>query len=196
MAAATLTSGTARSAAADDGGDLTALTITEARRRMAARQLTSVELTLAYLARIEQLNPLVNAFITVTAEQALAQARALDAETVAGRSRGALHGIPIALKDNIDTAGVRTTAASAVYADRVPTEDAPVVRKLRDAGAVLLGKLNMHEFAYGGTCVVSHYGPIRNPWNPDFTPGGSSGGSAAAVAARMCAAALGTDTAA
>jgi aspartyl-tRNA(Asn)/glutamyl-tRNA(Gln) amidotransferase subunit A len=196
MAAATLTSGTARSAAADDGGDLTALTITEARRRMAARELTSVELTLAYLARIEQLNPLVNAFITVTAEQALAQARALDAETVAGRSRGALHGIPIALKDNIDTAGVRTTAASAVYADRVPTEDAPVVRKLRDAGAVLLGKLNMHEFAYGGTCVVSHYGPIRNPWNPDFTPGGSSGGSAAAVAARMCAAALGTDTAA
>ena len=196
LAAAALAGSTARAANANDRGDLTALTITEAGRRIAARELTSVELTRAYLARIERLNPRVNAYITVTGEQALAQARALDAETAAGRSRGALHGIPIALKDNIDTAGVRTTAASGVYADRVPTEDAPVVQKLRDAGAVFLGKLNMHEFAYGGTCVISHYGPIQNPWNLDYTPGGSSGGSGAAVAARMCAAALGTDTAA
>ena len=196
LAAAALTANNAPAAAASDDGDLTALTITEAHRRIAARELTSVELTRAYLARIGRLNPRVNAYITVTGEQALAQARALDAETAAGRSRGALHGIPIALKDNIDTAGVRTTAASAVYADRVPTEDAPVVQKLREAGAVFLGKLNMHEFAYGGTCVITHYGPVHNPWNLDYTPGGSSGGSAAAVAARMCAAALGTDTAA
>ena len=196
IAAAALTGNTARAAAPNDSGDLTALTVTEAGQRIAARKLTSVDLTRAYLARIERLNPRVNAYITVTGEQALAQARGLDADTAAGRSRGALHGIPIGLKDNIDTAGVRTTAASAVYADRVPTEDAPVVQKLRDAGAVFLGKLNMHEFAYGGTCVISHYGPVHNPWNLDYTPGGSSGGSAAAVAARLCAAALGTDTAA
>jgi aspartyl-tRNA(Asn)/glutamyl-tRNA(Gln) amidotransferase subunit A len=176
--------------------DPTALTIAEAGKRLAARELSSVNLTRAYLERIERLNPRVNAYITVTAEQALDQARALDAELASGRNRGPLHGVPIALKDNIDTAGIRTTAASAVYADRVPTEDAPVVTKLRDAGAVFLGKLNMHEFAYGGTCVVTHYGPVRNPWNLDYTPGGSSGGSAAAVAARMCAGALGTDTAA
>src|SRR6187399_899709 len=196
LAAAALTSGAARAAAAGIGDDLTALSITEASRRIAARELTSVDLTRAYLSRIERLNPRVNAYITVTGEQALAQARALDAETAAGRSRGALHGIPIALKDNIDTAGIRTTAASAVYADRVPTADAPVVQKLREAGAVFLGKLNMHEFAYGGTSVITHYGPVHNPWNLDYSPGGSSGGSAAAVAARMCAAALGTDTAA
>ncbi|MFM1886891.1 MAG: hypothetical protein RL026_2048 [Pseudomonadota bacterium] len=183
-------------AAAAAEADPTSLTLAEAARRMAAGEFSSEQLTRAYLARIERLNPRLNAYITVTAGQALAQARALDAERAAGRSRGALHGIPIALKDNIDTAGVLTTAASAVYADRVPTDDAPVVAKLRDAGAVLLGKLNMHEFAYGGTCVISHYGPIRNPWQQDHVPGGSSGGSAVAVAARLCVAALGTDTAA
>src|SRR6478735_10356404 len=193
LAAAALTGNTARSAAADD---LTALTITEAGRRIAAREITSVDLTRAYLARIARLNPRVNAYITVTGEPALAQARALDAETAAGRSRGALHGIAIALKDNIDTAGVRTTAASAVYANRVPTEDASVVQKLREAGAVFLGKLNMHEFAYGGTSAITHFGPVHNPWHLDYVPGGSSGGSAAAVAARLCAGALGTDTAA
>jgi aspartyl-tRNA(Asn)/glutamyl-tRNA(Gln) amidotransferase subunit A len=176
--------------------DPTTLTLEEVRRRVATRELSCEALARAYLQRIERLNPQVNAYITVTAEQALAQARALDAELAAGRNRGPLHGIPLALKDNIDTAGVRTTAASAVYADRVPTSDAPVVTKLRDAGAVLLGKLNMHEFAYGGTCVVTHYGPVRNPWSLEHTPGGSSGGSAAAVAAHLCVAALGTDTAA
>ncbi len=133
--------------------DLTRLTIAEAGKRVAARTLSPVDLTRAYLERIEKLNPRVNAYITVTADAALAQARALDAELAAGKSRGPLHGIPLALKDNIDTAGVLTTAASAVYAQRVPSADAPVVTRLRDAGAVLLGKLNMHEFAYGGTCV-------------------------------------------
>jgi aspartyl-tRNA(Asn)/glutamyl-tRNA(Gln) amidotransferase subunit A len=174
----------------------TELTVEEAGRRIARRELSPVDLTRAYLDRIERLNPRVNAYITVTAEQALAQARALEAELAGGRNRGPLHGIPIGLKDNIDTAGILTTAASAVYAQRVPQEDAPVVTKLREAGAVFLGKLNMHEFAYGGTCAVTHYGPVHNPWNLDYNPGGSSGGSAAAVAARMCAAALGTDTAA
>jgi aspartyl-tRNA(Asn)/glutamyl-tRNA(Gln) amidotransferase subunit A len=181
---------------ANSPADPTRLTIDEARTLIASRKLSPVELTKAYLARIEKFNPRVNAYITVMADAALSQARALEDEIAKGRTRGPLHGIPIGLKDNIDTAGVRTTAASAVYADRIPTEDAPVVRKLRDAGAVFLGKLNMHEFAYGGTSVVSHFGPVRNPWNVDYSPGGSSGGSGAAVAARLCAAALGTDTAA
>jgi aspartyl-tRNA(Asn)/glutamyl-tRNA(Gln) amidotransferase subunit A len=176
--------------------DLTRLSIAEAGRRIAARELSPVELTRAYLERIESVDPRVNSYITVTAEQALAQARALEAEIARGENRGPLHGIPLGLKDNIDTAGILTTAASAVYADRVPTEDAECVRKLRDAGAVFLGKLNMHEFAYGGTCAVTHYGPVHNPWDLDYHPGGSSGGSAAAVSARLCAAALGTDTAA
>lgn len=176
--------------------DLTRLTIQEAARRIAARELSPVDLTRAYLERIERFDRRVNSYITVTGEQALTQARALEAELAAGRARGPLHGIPLGLKDNIDTAGIRTTAASAVYAERVPTEDAECVEKLRAAGAVFLGKLNMHEFAYGGTSSVTHYGPVRNPWDLARTPGGSSGGSAAAVAARLCAGALGTDTAA
>jgi aspartyl-tRNA(Asn)/glutamyl-tRNA(Gln) amidotransferase subunit A len=178
------------------GDELTKLSIDEASRRIAAGELSPVELTQAYLDRIESVDPRVNSYITVLAEQALVQARALADELTRGRRRGPLHGIPLGLKDNIDTAGILTTAASAVYADRVPTEDAECVRKLRDAGAVFLGKLNMHEFAYGGTTAVTHYGPTHNPWNLAHHPGGSSGGSAAAVAARLCAAALGTDTAA
>jgi aspartyl-tRNA(Asn)/glutamyl-tRNA(Gln) amidotransferase subunit A len=183
-------------ASAQRGDELTSLSIDEASARIAARELSPVELTRVYLERIERLDGRINAYITVLAEQALAQARALEAELAAGKRRGPLHGIPIALKDNIDTAGTRTTAASAVYADRVPAEDAECVRLLRAAGAVFLGKLNMHEFAYGGTCVVTAFGPVHNPWSLAHTPGGSSGGSAAAVAARLCAAALGTDTAA
>ena len=176
--------------------DPTTLTITEAANLIASRKLSPVELTQAYLTRIEKLGPELNAFITVTADAALTEARALEHECAAGRIRGPLHGIPIGLKDNIDTAGVRTTAASALFADRVPREDATVVTRLREAGAVFLGKLNMHEFAYGGTSVVSHFGAVHNPWAHAYSPGGSSGGSAAAVAARLCAAALGTDTAA
>jgi len=181
---------------ASSNDDLTRLSIGEAGRRIAARELSPVELTRAYLERIESVDPRVNSYITVTADRALEQARALEAELARGQNRGPLHGIPIGLKDNIDTAGILTTAASAVYADRIPGEDAECVRKLRDAGAVFLGKLNMHEFAYGGTSAVTHYGPVHNPWDLDVNPGGSSGGSAAAVAARLCAAALGTDTAA
>ncbi|HEY6456700.1 MAG TPA: amidase [Steroidobacteraceae bacterium] len=176
--------------------DLTRLTLAQAMELLRHKALSPVELVQAFLARIERLNPSLNAFITVTAEQALQQAREAEAEIQRGQWRGPLHGMPLALKDLIDTAGVRTTAASAVFKDRVPTEDAEVVRRLRQAGAVLLGKLNMHEFAYGGTSVPSHYGAVRNPWNQDRIAGGSSGGSAAAVAAGLCIGALGSDTAA
>jgi aspartyl-tRNA(Asn)/glutamyl-tRNA(Gln) amidotransferase subunit A len=173
---------------------LAALTRAEASSRLRAGMVTSVDLVNACLARIDVYNPKVNAFITVTREQALAHARALDAEQRAGKVRGPLHGIPIALKDNIDTAGIRTTAASAVFDDRLPGEDAEVARRLAAAGAVLIGKTNLHEFAFGGTSATSYYGPVRNPWALERNPGGSSGGSAAAVATDMCYGALGTDT--
>ena len=169
--------------------------ITEASERLRSREISPVELTQACLRKIEELNPTLNAFITVTAESALAEARAAEQEMASGNWRGPLHGIPIALKDNIDTAGVRTTAGSNLFQNRIPTEDAEVVRLLKAAGAVFLGKTNMHEFAYGGSSVISAFGPVRNPWNPEKITGGSSGGSAAAVASGMCLAAIGTDTA-
>jgi len=158
--------------------------------------LSPVDLTVDCLARIEKkLNPRLNAFITVTAESALAQARVAEAEIRRGVWRGPLHGIPLALKDLIDTAGVPTTAASALFKDRMPAEDAEVVRRLKAAGAVLLGKQNLHEFAYGGSSLVSYFGEVRNAWNPEHIAGGSSGGSATAVAAGLIYGAIGTDTA-
>ncbi|HEV3059939.1 MAG TPA: amidase, partial [Vicinamibacterales bacterium] len=179
-------------AAASDS--LAALSLADASARIKAGTVTSTDLVTACLARIDVYAPKINAFITVLREAALTQAKALDAERRAGRLRGPLHGIPIALKDNIDTAGVRTTAASAVFDDRVPTEDAEVTRRLIAAGAVVIGKTNLHEFAAGGTSATSYYGPVRNPWALERNPGGSSGGSAAAVATDLCYAALGTDT--
>jgi aspartyl-tRNA(Asn)/glutamyl-tRNA(Gln) amidotransferase subunit A len=176
------------------GSDLTQLSLHEAGALVRRKSVSPVELTRACLARIERLNPVLNAFITVTADQALQQARDAEAEIHKGKWRGPLHGVPIALKDLFDTAGVRTTAASGVFKDRVPNEDAEVVRRLRAAGAVLLGKLNMHEFAYGATSVATYFGPVHNPWKPDSIAGGSSGGSAAAVAAGLCYGALGSDT--
>jgi aspartyl-tRNA(Asn)/glutamyl-tRNA(Gln) amidotransferase subunit A len=173
---------------------LTDLTLAEASARIRQRTVTPTNLTEACLARIEKYNPQLNAFITVMKDQALSQARDLDAEQRAGKLRGPLHGIPIGLKDLIDTAGIRTTAASAVFADRIPKEDAEVTRRLKAAGAILIGKLNMHEFAYGATSVPSHFGPVHNPWKLDHIAGGSSGGSASAVAARLCFGALGSDT--
>jgi aspartyl-tRNA(Asn)/glutamyl-tRNA(Gln) amidotransferase subunit A len=170
------------------------LDLAEAARLLRARSVSSVELTRSCLERISRLNSKLNAYITVTAEQALTQARRADAEIARGAWRGAMHGIPIALKDNIDTARVKTTAASAVFANRVPASDADVVRRLNAAGAVMLGKLNMHEFALGTTSAISHYGPVRNPFDTERIAGGSSGGSAAAVAAGLCIAAVGTDT--
>jgi aspartyl-tRNA(Asn)/glutamyl-tRNA(Gln) amidotransferase subunit A len=183
---------TAPSAGASDA--LAALTLADASARIRAGTVTSTALVTACLARIDIYNPKVNAFITVTRDGALAQARLLDAEQRAGRLRGPLHGIPIALKDNIDTAGLRTTAASAMFDDRVPTEDAEVARRLAAAGAVIVGKANLHEFAFGGSSATSYYGPVRNPWALERNPGGSSGGSAAAVATDLCYGALGTDT--
>jgi aspartyl-tRNA(Asn)/glutamyl-tRNA(Gln) amidotransferase subunit A len=170
------------------------LSIEEASALLRKRTVSPVELAQACIGRIERLNPQLNAFITVTAESALAEARQAEAEIGQGHWRGALHGIPIALKDLVDTSGVRTTAGSGLFKDRIPVEDAEVVRRLKAAGAVFLGKLNMHEFAYGGSSAISYFGPVRNPWNPDHCPGGSSGGSAAAVAASLCFGAIGSDT--
>lgn len=183
-----------RAFAADNSEALIGMTLTEASRRMRAHQVTSVELTQAFLERIKVYNPKLNAFITVMSDDALAQAKALDAETRAGKWRGPLHGLPIVLKDNIDTAGTRTTAASEIFDDRVPTEDAFVTTRLKSAGAVILGKANMHEFAMGHTSATTYFGPVRNPWALDRTPAGSSGGCGAAVIADMCLAAVGTDT--
>jgi aspartyl-tRNA(Asn)/glutamyl-tRNA(Gln) amidotransferase subunit A len=170
------------------------LSIDEASAQLRSRKLSPVELTRVCLAQIDALNPVLNAFITVTAESALAQARQAESEIASGRWRGPLHGIPVALKDAIDTAGVRTTGASALFADRIPEHDAAVVERLKAAGAVLLGKLNMQEFAYGASSVPSHYGRVCNPWDPARITGGSSGGSAAAVAAGLCLGAIGADT--
>jgi len=175
--------------------DLATLTLAAASDRVRKKTISPLELTQACLRRIERLNPLLNAYITVTAEAALAQARELEAEVRHGRWRGPLHGIPVALKDNIDTAGIRTTAASELFKDRVPSEDAEVVRRLKKAGAIILGKTNLHEFALGGSSSVSYFGPVHNPWALDRIPGGSSGGSAAATAAGLCLGSLGTDTA-
>src|ERR1041385_3442054 len=158
-------------------------------------EVSPVQLTRECLKKIDRLDPTLNAFITVMPDSALAEARQAEKEIQSGNWRGSLHGIPIGLKDIIDTAGVRTTAASALFKDRIPAEDADVVKKLKAAGAVIVGKQNLHEFAYGGSSLISHFGAVHNPVNPDFIAGGSSGGSAAAVASGMCFAAIGTDTA-
>jgi aspartyl-tRNA(Asn)/glutamyl-tRNA(Gln) amidotransferase subunit A len=169
-------------------------TVSESADAIRNRTVTSTQLTQALLDRVAIYNPKLNAYITVMRDNALAQAKQLDFEQRSGKLRGPLHGVPIALKDNIDTAGTRTTAASKVFENRVPTEDAEVVTRLKAAGAVILGKLNLHEFALGGTTDISYWGPARNPWALDHVTGGSSGGSGAAVAGGLCAAALGTDT--
>ena len=170
-------------------------TIAELAPRLRRKDISPVELTRDCLDRIEKLNPELNAFITVTAESALAEAQAAEDEISRDAWRGPLHGIPVALKDLIDTAGTRTTAGSALFEHRVPSEDAEVARRLRRAGAVILGKNNLHEFAYGGSSLVSFFGDIHNPRNVGHIAGGSSGGSVAAVAAGLCYAAIGTDTA-
>jgi aspartyl-tRNA(Asn)/glutamyl-tRNA(Gln) amidotransferase subunit A len=170
------------------------LSASELGRRIARREVSPVEVARAHLARIERLDARLNAFLTVTAERALEEAAAAEREIAAGRSRGPLHGVPLALKDLFDTAGVRTTAGSKILADNLPARDAAVVERLSAAGLVLLGKTNMHEFAYGTTSNNPHYGPCRNPWDPERSPGGSSGGSGAALAAGLCAVSLGTDT--
>ena len=173
---------------------MTEFTIAEASDLLRRKEVSPVELTNACLERIEQLNPALNAFITVMHDSALAQAHEAEAEITGGDWRGPLHGIPIGLKDLIDTAGVKTTCGSALFADRVPSEDAHIVKRLKSAGAVLIGKQNMQEFAYGGTSTSSYFGAVHNPWDLERIAGGSSGGSAAAVATGMCFGAVGTDT--
>jgi aspartyl-tRNA(Asn)/glutamyl-tRNA(Gln) amidotransferase subunit A len=174
--------------------DLTSKSLSEISAMIRSGTVTSRQLVTALLDRISVYNPKVNCFITVMGKEALAQADQLDEEAKAGKFRGPLHGIPIGLKDNIDTAGTRTTAASPMFKDRVPTEDATIVTKLKAGGAVIIGKLNLHEFALGCTGDVSYFGPSRNPWNLAYVTGGSSAGSASALASDLVFGALGTDT--
>ena len=173
--------------------DIHYMPITEQAATLRARELSPVELTQAYLDRIAALNGELGAYITVMSEQAMAQARHAEVEMQAGENRGALHGIPVAIKDIIYTKGVLTSGGSKVLEDFVPDEDSTIVKRLDDAGAVLLGKLNLSEFAIGGT--IDHpFGTPRNPWNTNHTAGGSSSGSGIATAGGLCAGALGSDT--
>jgi len=170
------------------------LSIAEAASLFAARKLSPVELTRAYLDRIERLNGTLHAYVRVLYEEALGAARVAEAEFMAGRSRGLLHGIPIGLKDIYDTAGIPTEGGSKSCLGRTPAEDATTTRLLKEAGAVLLGKLTTWEFAIGGTAFDTPFPPARNPWNIEHDPAGSSSGSGAAVAAGLCAMAMGSDT--
>src|SRR6202167_750520 len=170
------------------------MTIAEAGQALRTRRVSSVELTRQCLEQIGKLNPVLNAFITVTGEAALARAQALDRELAQAVDRGPLHGIPIAHKDLMWTKGIRTTSGSKLFADFVPDRDAAAVEKLAEAGAVMIGKGGLHELAYGITSDNPHFGTIRNPRNPEHSPGGSSGGSAVAVATRLAVGATGNDT--
>ena len=170
------------------------MTIEQFGRRLRARELTAVRVTEECLRRIEADNPRLNAFILVMADEAMRQAREADQELAAGRDRGPLHGVPISIKDLLDVRGTPTTAASRVREGHVAERDAPAIAHLRQAGAVFIGKTNLHEFAFGTTSEDSAFGPARNPHDPTRSPGGSSGGSAASIAAGMALASVGTDT--
>jgi aspartyl-tRNA(Asn)/glutamyl-tRNA(Gln) amidotransferase subunit A len=168
-------------------------TATEAADQIRKRKISSEELTRLCLERIHQRNERLNAFITITGDRAMEQARACDRDAHRKMFRGPLHGVPIALKDNIDTAGILTTAATVFFKDRVPSEDAEVTRRVMQAGAVLLGKLNLDEFAFAGTGTTGCFGPARNPWNVEHITGGSSAGTGAALADGLCFASIGSD---
>ncbi|MHB8497001.1 MAG: amidase [Acidimicrobiales bacterium] len=168
-------------------------TIAELSILIREQRISPVELVTECLERVERLNPTRNAFITVVADQALAEAYEADIEITSGQWRGPMHGIPIAFKDMYDTAGIKTTAAFEHFRNRVPKKDASAVEKIKEAGAIIVGKTNMHTLAMGTTSQVSFYGPVRNPWNAEYIPGGSSGGSATAVATGMCFATVDTD---
>src|SRR5713226_5387585 len=167
--------------------------INEISGRIREQKVSPVDVVKASLARIAKLNPKLNAFITVLADEALAQAKAAEAEIRTRNWRGPLHGISVGIKDFYDAAGIKTTAAFEHFKDRVPARDAVGVAKLKQAGAIIIGKMNMHELGMGTTSLVSYYGPVRNPWDSEYIAGGSSGGSAAAVATGMCYATLDTD---
>ena len=168
-------------------------TIAETSQSIRRREVSPVDVVRATLARIEKANPTLNAFITVLGDEALDAAKRAEAEIAAGDWRGPLHGLPVGIKDMFDTAGVKTTAAFEHFQHRTPAKDARAVAKLRQAGAIIVGKTNMHRLAMGTTSLESAYGAVRNPWSVDFIAGGSSGGSAAAIAAGLCYATLDTD---
>ncbi len=170
------------------------MTIREAAAAIREKRLSPVELAGAALARISRLDSTLRAFITVTGEYAMARARQAESELAAGRDRGPLHGIPVAVKDLFAMRGVRTTAGSKIFENHVTDYDSTVVQRLEAAGAVILGKLNMHEAAYGISSANPHFGAVRNPWDTQRSPGGSSGGSGAAVATNIVYAAMGSDT--
>lgn len=175
--------------------ELDKLTVAELAPAIKAKKISALEVTQRFIERIERRNPAINAFQTVTAESALTQARALDRELRAGKWRGPLHGIPFSIKDNLATRGVKTTAGAKQLANWIPDYDATVVEKLKAAGAVILGKTNMHEWASGSTTINPYYGTTANPWDRQRIAGGSSGGSAASVAASFCLGSIGTDNA-
>ena len=174
--------------------DICYLSIADAAELVAKKQLSPVEVVDAHLERIGKTDARLNSFITLLETESLAAAKAAAADIQRGRYRGPLHGIPIGLKDLYYTKGIRTTVGSKIMSDFVPDENATVVEKLREAGAIIIGKLQMHEFAIGSTSENPHYGPAHNPWDTDRVTGGSSGGSASAVASGQCMGALGTDT--
>src|SRR2546427_6105087 len=165
--------------------DLAFLSLTELSELIRSRKVSPVEVTRNILERIEKLQPALNAYITVTRDVAMKSAQEAESEIQKKKWRGPLHGVPVAVKDLFDTAGTKPTAGSAVFKDRVPDKDAEVIRKLKAAGAVLVGKTNMHEFAFGGSSLVTYFGGVHNPWDLGRVAGGSSGGSAAAVAAGL-----------
>ena len=174
--------------------DLQELTLAQAAAAVKKKEVSPVDLIRVSLDRVDQINHKTSAYISVFADQALKVAQASEAMMMAGHDMGPLHGVPLSLKDNISLKGQRTTAGSKVLSDWHPDEDATVARRLRSAGAVFIGKCNMHEFAWGGTSDNPHYGAVRNPWNTDKFPAGSSGGSGVSVAARTCYGSIGTDT--
>lgn len=179
---------------AEPADDLLDQSIAELGAGMRRREISPVDLAKACLDRIEAVNPKLNSFITITAERALADARRAEDELSRGVDRGPFHGIPYALKDNVDTAGILSSSHSKIFADRIPHEDATVAKKLSDAGGILIGKTSTFEFAIGGPSWDLPWPPARNPWNRDYLPGGSSSGSGSAVGGRLVPAAIGTDT--
>ena len=170
------------------------LQIAELADKLERLEISPVELVENCISKINRLNPKLNAFVTTAADSARRSAKIAEDEIRTGKYRGPLHGIPVGIKDIVDTANIETTYGSAIFRNHIPAEDATIVSRLKDAGAIIIGKTNTHEFAFGITTNNVHYGPTRNPWDPDRIPGGSSGGSAAAVAASLCSAAIGTDT--
>lgn len=177
-----------------DALELCYLSAGELSRRIGGKEVSPVEVIDAHLSRIAATEPVLNSFITLLPEHARAAAQRAEGQIQAGQYRGPLHGIPVGLKDLFNTAGVRTTSGSRLFDNFIPERDCTVAARFQQAGAILLGKLNMHQFAYGPTGENSDYGPTHNPWNPERITGGSSGGSGAATAAGQCAITMGSDT--